>query len=275
MSDRKYIPGVSAPGPRPEPSHAEKVEILRQTIEPFRRGLPTPHNPLGLFLLVDRSGSTSPGDALSLPYTEPDTEMLNQQKLSSSVKTFGNFGFYGACIYGGMMRAASAREYFQLYPDFEHYMHNTMKNIGFGLLVMTAMQNHIAVNYANATKTRSMEELLALIEAGYSLVTTKFMHMKGGDATRTEREAGLFRWREDMPDSGAPKSRIEVVDGGDGLRLCLSTTTPIGKAALCGALHVKDRDGTPLARVIWDRITQVGTQVECLFPQILADTTGV
>lgn len=272
MSDRQYTPGVSAPAPF---SRAEEFEILKQTIEPFRSGLSSEDNPLGLFYLLDKTGCHNPVEALTRPYLMPTDAEIEKHRISSKIQTFGSFSFYAAAMYAGMMAAAHEQDYFVSNPHMERHLHQNMGAVGYGLLIMTSLQRHIAHEYTAHTNEPNIEELNDLLKGGYRLSTHGLMRMSVKDAVRTEREAGLFKWVIPRPDTPQGGSSITVEEANGKLGLSLTTSARIGENALCGAMHVNDDEGIPLARVIWDRVTKVGTQVDCLFPHILANASGV
>jgi hypothetical protein len=102
-----------------------------------------------------------------------------------------------------------------------------------------------------------VDELSELLSEGFDTVSATLMAVRGKTSVKIEHDLGLFTWNGiSMPPTGTTGSSLEVTQN-DGPHITLSTAHEIGAHMLCGAMYVKDKEGIPLARHTWDRVTNV------------------
>ena len=268
MSDRPYVPGVSAPiSNRRERSR----RMLEQLFEPSIGDITRPLIGLVPYSFYDQNFST--GNVPRTPtWNRPPPKYiaLRTSPVLTAAGDEANFHFISGCLYGQMMLHILARAGHTAHGYLAEKDLNDMP-VSFGLSVIQSIQRVIATNLSTNNPGIDISELSRYIESSYPLLEL-LMHIPQDHVAGVEESLGVANYS-----LTAVVHEASIDTTGDSATIIFGEeeVVPIAKVAMCGAIHTRDENGTPLSRHIWDRFNRINSTVNWLFPKIVADASNL
>jgi hypothetical protein len=283
MSDRLYIPGVSAPMPF---NQVARTYMLSKTGSGIRSGFRTPENPLGLYELM--SQEMADGDEPSntpkpytAPYTLPDQEFLERNNLiSESAKPYGAAA--GLC-FGGIVA------YVQLcnpkrFSDTERANIHKTNMLMFSSYISFVLHQSIAEQVVEQFGQVPMATLTRVMNRSFLSTIGLLTRCSGDDALRIEESLG---YASPDPERGAPipaklvvrtceqKTRGRaIVSSPSHAEITVADEHMPADAVRCGG-HYTNFAGMTLEEHLWRRTTRICVSLPWLFPELLGKYPGV
>ncbi len=188
MSDRQYIPGVSAP----EVFGRTRKRALASKLGPaITQGVRTPENPLGLFFPADILAAENGEWGLPSPYNSPYAKLslddLNQANTRQGIELSDPYTAIGGLVFGGMYAYVLSNRAFD---EMEKSEFIDYANARFSSYVTATIQREIARIVLAEYPESSVHDIFRIIRASYLDTIGKLTRCSNDDAVAIEAFIG-------------------------------------------------------------------------------------